>query len=671
GAEFLEPPTVHRDDSAPASTAALRGRRIGSCELQELLGEGGMGAVYSAVQAPWGRHVAVKVMRGLPGPAARQRFAFEARVLANLHHPGIAQIHEFGVDEDAATGQALPYFVMEFVAGAQRLDEWCLRQRLSIEERCRLVEDVCDAVHHGHLRGVIHRDLKPANVLFTADGKPMITDFGLAKVQHDRVVASGDATQSGESIGTPRYMAPEQAAGKLDRLCPATDVHALGAILYECLTGRAPFMASSVLETLQQICHDDPVPPRRIQAGIPRDLETICLQCLNKHAELRYRSAIDLADDLRHFLNGEPINARRTSAWERAVKWCRRKPAQATLLIGSTVLALTAVLSLFFMSMAHKSALAKQRAEISHLLSDGQRALENNDASTAMQHFEAAWLIVQSDPEFSDHETSVSGWLEHCRNLASRDGWQDRLPPPTLDVRRDEALLESLLITPQSDNPIQAGIDSIVSVREFVPGNDARWQFDLTLLAVQEAALTELSEGPEAALAVLDRAGSINSRLFHSRRAKLLATLRRSSEAEAETQRAMRFPANTVMENLQSGMDAARVGEFDKAIDKFQQVLDEEPEHFAARLFQSVCYVKLNHPSEARIGLTACVAQRPHFQWTYYFRAEAELQLDDLDGARRDLQRASQSRTENLVSQTAFALLQSIDSQSLTRSPQE
>jgi serine/threonine-protein kinase len=202
-----------------------------------------------------------------------------------------------------------------------------------------VVETLARAMHHAHQRGIIHRDLKPANVLLTRTGKPKITDFGLAK----RVEGGPGLTQSGAVMGTPSYMAPEQAGGKSKTIGPAADVYALGAILYECLTGRPPFRAASSLDTLLQVLADEPVPPRRLQPKTPRDLETICLKCLEKEPKKRYASARALAEDLGRFLKGEAIRARPLGIWGRTLKQARRRPLYAILAV---VLFLGAILGL-------------------------------------------------------------------------------------------------------------------------------------------------------------------------------------------------------------------------------------------------------------------------------------------------------------------------------------
>jgi WD40 repeat protein len=284
------------------------------------LGRGGMGVVYQARQVALNRVVALKmILSGAhAGAADVARFRAEAEAAARLQHPNIVQIYEVGQH------QGLPYFSLEFCAGgslAARLDGTPLPPRQAAE----LVTVLAHAVHAAHLAGVVHRDLKPANVLLAADNTPKITDFGLAK----RLDDAGGQTQSGTILGTPSYMAPEQAAGKSKAIGPAADVYALGAILYELLTGRPPFKAETPLDTVLQVLSDEPVPPGRLVPRLPRDVETVCLKCLRKEPGQRYAGADRLADDLEAYRDGRPIAARPVGRVERAWRWCRRNQALA------------------------------------------------------------------------------------------------------------------------------------------------------------------------------------------------------------------------------------------------------------------------------------------------------------------------------------------------------
>ncbi len=289
-------------------------------ELLEIVGEGGMGVVFKARQLGLGRVVALKRIRpealaGRDGPA---RFRREAEAVARLRHPNIVPIYDVGRLD------GVPYYAMEFVEGGS------LAQRLRAGpttpgEAARLIEALARAVEHAHHMGVIHRDLKPGNVLVGPDLlSPKISDFGLAKREGD-----GSRTETGAILGTPNYMAPEQAEGNSARIGPLSDVYALGAILYEMLTGRPPFSAASTIETLELVRQAEPTAPRRIKRDVPRDLETIALKCLEKSPARRYDSARSLADDLRRFLDGEPIRARPISWPERLAKWTRRSPWKA------------------------------------------------------------------------------------------------------------------------------------------------------------------------------------------------------------------------------------------------------------------------------------------------------------------------------------------------------
>jgi tetratricopeptide (TPR) repeat protein len=296
---------------------------VAGYEVLEVLGRGGMGIVYKARQQGLQRLVALKVMRatGAPDTAELARFRIEAEAAARLQHPNIVQVFEVGTNQDC------PFLAMEFCSGGS------LAGRLQgtpwpPAEAAALLERLARAVAAAHRAGVVHRDLKPANILLTDDGTAKITDFGLAK----RLDVDDGHTQSGAILGTPTYMAPEQALGATRHVGPGADIYALGAILYELLTGRPPFRAATVLETLEQVRTRDPVGPRQLAPRTPRDLETICLKCLAKEPARRYVSAETLADDLQHFQAGRPILARPVGVVERVGKWARRYPAVASLL---------------------------------------------------------------------------------------------------------------------------------------------------------------------------------------------------------------------------------------------------------------------------------------------------------------------------------------------------
>ncbi len=286
------------------------------------LGRGGMGVVFKARQVGLNRLVALKVIRagGLSSPEEVARFHQEAEAEARLQHPHIVQIHEVGKH------QGQPFFVLEYLAGGS-LDRLVAGTPQPPRQAAELVQALARAVQYAHERGIVHRDLKPANVLLAEDGTPKVTDFGLAKLA-DR---EGGQTRTGDVLGTPSYMAPEQAQGKAREVGPAADVYALGAILYELLTGRPPFLGATSVDTLQQVVFQEPVPVHRLQPKAPRDLETVTLKCLHKDPKRRYGSAGELAEDLGRFLRQEPVRARPVGRAARLARWARRNPVLAAL----------------------------------------------------------------------------------------------------------------------------------------------------------------------------------------------------------------------------------------------------------------------------------------------------------------------------------------------------
>jgi serine/threonine-protein kinase len=310
---------------ATATSSTVTGEdfpcQFGAYELLSEIGRGGMGVVYLAHQKGLERRVAIKMILSANLASAEhvRRFQAEARAAARVSHPNIVPIHEVG----QLHGQH--YFTMEYVAG-ESLAQRIARGPVDVHTAVRLMVDVARAVAHLHAQGMVHRDLKPSNILVDAEGHPYVSDFGLAKV----FSPGSDATNTGVIAGTPSYMSPEQASAQRAAIGPASDVYGLGAILYELLTGVPPFVAESPLDTLLQVLGREPVAPRRVNPRIPRELETLCLKCLNKAPPDRYPSAAALADDLERFLHGEPIAVRPPHVVERLWRGMRRRPALAS-----------------------------------------------------------------------------------------------------------------------------------------------------------------------------------------------------------------------------------------------------------------------------------------------------------------------------------------------------
>jgi serine/threonine protein kinase/WD40 repeat protein len=436
-------------------------------QLLNQLGHGGMGVVYKARDLELNRTVAIKMLL-ISGETEEvlPRFRAEAETLARLQHPNVVQIYEVGV----SAGRA--YFAMEYVPGpslAERLDG--LPQ--PIASAVRLIEVVARAIHAVHKQGIIHRDLKPANILFAGDPSrrsqevarqsrleavdwlvPKITDFGVAK----DITSSRDLTQTGQTMGTPSYMAPEQAQGKSDKIGSGTDIYALGTILYELLTGRPPFVAATAPEIFTQLLTEDPLPPSRLVPKLPRDLETISLKCLAKDPHRRYRTTLELADDLHAFQTGKTIRARPTGWLERAWRWCRRQPLAAASLTAVGLLIVALVSTVLFYDARLREALAQtkntaedERQEIIKLeIQIGTRELDEGDAFRALLWFSDALDHERGDAQAElPHRQRIAAALQQFPDLLELNSFDQ----PVIQSRMAQAA--SWEVTTAPDGTLQ------------------------------------------------------------------------------------------------------------------------------------------------------------------------------------------------------------------------
>jgi serine/threonine-protein kinase len=421
---------------------------VGGYDLLTPLGRGGAALVFKARQRKTGRVVALKMVRGgaHAGPRDLARFRAEAQAVARLDHPHIVPLYDVGEQDGWA------YFALEVAQGGSLARQLAGRPQAPAQA-ARLVQSLARAMHYAHERGIVHRDLKPANVLLTGDGVAKVSDFGLARRVEPEPDAKALLTRTGEILGTPSYMAPEQSWGRTSDIGPPADTYALGAILYECLTGRPPFLAATSVDTLLQVRTAVPIPPRRLVPSVPRDLETICLHCLHKEPCRRYPSAAALAEDLDRFVAGKPVHARPTPVLQKVMRWARRRKTATALMAVSAA----AVVCLLLFGAWHYAQLKGYYAQLrtERNTADKMRELaqaKETEARDQKEETEKQWR--RADLNFHQALAAVVQMLKRV----SEDGDRLAYEPSLQGVRRrllEDALrfCKDLLKQKESDPP--------------------------------------------------------------------------------------------------------------------------------------------------------------------------------------------------------------------------
>ncbi|MGZ6076098.1 MAG: protein kinase domain-containing protein, partial [Isosphaeraceae bacterium] len=615
--------SLHSESPArPAAIAPQGFPSIPGYELLDTLGEGGMGVIYLARQTGLNRRVAVKMIRG--GTQARSdhftRFRIEAEAVARLRHPNIIQIHEIGEVD------GLPFVSLELLEGgslADRLEGTPQPARPTAE----LLITLARAVLVAHDVGIVHRDLKPSNVLFTEDGIPILTDFGLAK----RIDSDSRQTETGQILGSPSYMAPEQARGHTREIGPAADVYALGAILYEMLTGRPPFKGETPMETVRQVVEDEVVPPSRLVPKVARDLETICLHCLKKEPAKRYSSARALAEDLESFLADRPIKARRTPFWERGVKLARRRPVAATLLALALAAALGGGGFLLRSSslrqqreLQEKLRIAELNGNVLRTLLQSQQFLSQgkwSDAEIALTRVQAE---IRDQPVAPDLARRTVELLEQAGQGRSAQEARSRtreLLRTFLDRRRDALFQETHFLwlgRPYEPEQVRARANSALAVFA-TPGSDEAWILGPLPESLTAAERDDVREGcyelllvlaeteePDRGLRVLDAAGRLRpaSRAYHLRRADCHARRGDASAAEQERRAAEALPLASPLDHFLAAKDLYRRASWAEALAHFDSTLTRQPGHFWSNCLSAICCLQLQRPVPAWSKLT-------------------------------------------------------------------
>jgi eukaryotic-like serine/threonine-protein kinase len=666
-------------------------------EILEELGRGGMGIVHKARHRGLNRLVALKMIRGGYAEDIQiARFKIEAEAVAMLRHPNILQIYDIG------EFNGTPYVALELLEGGS-LSERLFGTTLEPRQAALWMVPLVLAMDVAHRAGIVHRDLKSANILFSAEGIPKITDFGLAK----RLESDDGQTHTGQVMGTPSYMAPEQARGDTKSAGPPADIYALGAILYEMLTGRPPFKGSSAIETVKQVIEQDPISPSRVQFRVPRDLETICMKCLQKEPRKRYATAKDMADDLNRYLNGEPIWARRTPLYERAVKWSRRNPTKATLSAMGAVLTVS-LIGAGWWYLDHKRTVERAAAhEEAALLKESaddliraQGAKSKNDLNQSQMILSTRKSILERENKLglasiSAQTNQMLGEVEKEQD-AERARKADQLAGEEVQKRyrlfldhRKQALfrdthLTGLLLDSNLELTRKSAEDALSVFGHRRSGDDwelgelpatlskdqraevAEGYYEL-LLVLAEAVASQDSERVDSALRILDSANRLRpgqTRAYHLRRAACLTRKQDTAAQARELALAEAVHPETAFDYFLSGQQEYKRNRFADAIQDFEIAVRKNPDHFWAKCLLAICYIQTKRFEAAKSCLNDCIQTDPEFAWLYVLRGFTSGQIaakylnlvSDSPGLEKDLKASAEFEFDEAEADLRVAL---------------
>jgi tetratricopeptide (TPR) repeat protein/tRNA A-37 threonylcarbamoyl transferase component Bud32 len=617
------------------------------------LGRGGMGVVYKARHRPLNRIVALKMVQDGKHTRSeyRERFRIEAEAVARLRHPNIIQVYHFGEADGCL------FVTLELLEGGSLADR--LRGTTQPgQAAAELVETLAGAMHVAHQAGIVHRDLKPSNVVFDREGTPKITDFGLAK----RLEVEEGQTHTGQVMGTPSYMSPEQARGEIHKIGPPADIYALGAILYEALTGRPPFKGPNAVSTIRQVVYDDVVPPSRIEKRVARDLETICLKCLQKESSKRYGTALELADDLRRYLDNRPIRARRTPLLEQGAKWVRRHPALAMLLALATAAILFRVVLDVRAGVAHRAWVLEDTRKLEARRADGERRLDQAEARLLEDDWVGGRFLLEKlvpdlkdEPRLDPLQGRAQRLLDQANQKLVDTDEQRRAQQRLRDfiARRNEAFLHETRVTvldmPADVRATRAAAHAALAVFA-APGPGDTWIFTPLPRALTPQEEAEIADGRYALLLVLaeavaealpgedpvvqsdrglrllDQASGLRAQptpAWHRARATCLVRKGDAAGAGRARDAADRLQPATVLDHYLAGRAAYRRRDWKPALEELETVLRMQPGHFWALCLSAIVALQSNQPGTAKLGLSACIEQQPELAALHLLRGIA------------------------------------------------